>query len=127
MFIFDVTQQLIDNNLTLNPQYRDLTYQLFTLIEQSFNWEFTSSNSKSKTKIPIKHFLSSLYHVYLSLLADIFKSFIRRADQTQVTALKPTPEFKEIFLNPNLITLLFKVMYISQTLIYMSILFHNFF
>ena len=45
VFVFEILQQLVDNGFGLNQTYRDLLVQLLSLIEQSFNWEFTSSNS----------------------------------------------------------------------------------
>jgi hypothetical protein len=45
VFVFEILQHLIDNGLSNNQTYRDLLIQLLSLIEQSFNWEFTSSNS----------------------------------------------------------------------------------
>lgn len=51
VFLFETTQSLIEslvqNNITsvktLDTDSNEMLLQLFTLIDQSFNWEFTSS------------------------------------------------------------------------------------
>ncbi len=51
VFLFETTQSLIEslvqNNITsiksLDSDSNEMLLQLFTLIDQSFNWEFTSS------------------------------------------------------------------------------------
>jgi hypothetical protein len=56
MFIYDTTQNLINslaqNNIksirTIDKDSKEMLLQLFTLCDQSFNWEFTSSKRKSK-------------------------------------------------------------------------------
>lgn len=55
MFLFETTQNLIEsliqNNITnikaLDSDSNEMLLQLFNLIDQSFNWEFTSSKRKS--------------------------------------------------------------------------------
>jgi hypothetical protein len=63
VFIFQTTQSLIEslvqNNIrTIRMIDRDsieMLMQLFLLIDQSFNWEFTSSKRKISLEIFIKH------------------------------------------------------------------------
>ena len=53
MFVFEATQELIQNlgnNVksisNLDPDSKEMLYQLFSLIDLSFNWEFTSTKRK---------------------------------------------------------------------------------
>lgn len=55
MFIYETTQELMEslvqNNINtikaLDPDSKEMLMQLFSLIDQSFNWEFTSSKRKN--------------------------------------------------------------------------------
>jgi hypothetical protein len=108
VFIFESTQNLMETLIKmessgdfiykLDRDSKDLLLLLFRLIEQSFNWEFTSNK-----------------HILKNVLCSINQSVVKTSDsnsnevsQVSQVPLEPTPEFKEFFLNPNLISLLFK-------------------
>lgn len=55
MFVFETTQELIQNLVVANniksisslePDAKEMLFQLFSLIDLSFNWEFTSTKRK---------------------------------------------------------------------------------
>ncbi|CAF0887255.1 unnamed protein product [Brachionus calyciflorus] len=94
VFVYETTkgliESLIENNITnicsIDKDSKELLIQIFYLIDQSFNWEFTSSK-----------------HVLKNLIGNLNQSA-----QANLVNLEPTPEFKEFFLNPQLVELLFK-------------------
>ena len=98
MFVYETTQSLIEslvqNKITsirsLDSSAKEMLMQLFLLCDQSFNWEFTSSK-----------------HVLKNLIGNFTQSNTKSATSSS-SNLEPTPEFKDFFLNPNLISLLFK-------------------
>ena len=98
MFIYETTQSLIEGLIqskissikSLDTDSKEMLMQLFSLCDQSFNWEFTSSK-----------------HILKNLIGNFSQSNTKSTSNGS-TNLEPTPEFKDFFLNPNLISLLFK-------------------
>ncbi|RNA22306.1 exportin-4-like, partial [Brachionus plicatilis] len=91
LFVFDTAKSLIDSliqsNITnicsVDKESKNLLIQIFNLIDQSFTWEFTSSR-------------------------HVLKNLIGFTNQSAIKSLEPTPEFRDFFLNPQLVQLLFR-------------------
>jgi len=120
VFLFETTQNLIQtllqSNITsikaLDKDSNEMLLQLFTLIDQSFNWEFTSSKRTLLLFMISQKFLTKLDFFFLDILKNLMVNFNQSNSNSTTTytssILEPTPEFKDFFLNPNLITLLFQ-------------------
>ena len=99
VFVYETTQSLIEsiyqNKIisikTLDAISKDILLQLFTLYDQSFSWEFTSSK-----------------HVLKNLIGNFTQSNLKSSNSSPLVNLEPTPEFKDFFLNPDLVKILFK-------------------
>lgn len=105
MFVFEATQELIQNlgnNVksisNLDPDSKEMLYQLFSLIDLSFNWEFTST----------KHVLKNLIGNFSQSANGNLNNGNGNGDSSTRGILEPTPEFKAFFLNPSLVSVLFK-------------------
>jgi hypothetical protein len=98
MFLYETTHSFIEtlsqNKVTSIKHFdstsKEILLQLFALYDQAFNWEFTQHNK----------------HVLKNLIGN-FSNTLNAKSSTNVN-LEPTPEFKDFFLNPNLISILFK-------------------
>ncbi len=95
LFLYETTQSLIETLIqskissikSLGSMEKEIILQLFGLFDQAFSWEFTSSK-----------------HVLKNIIGDFSQPIIKLTN----TNLEPTAEFTDFFLNPNLVSILFK-------------------
>ncbi len=92
---------------SLDSDSKEMLMQLFALIDQSFSWEFTSSRRIKTIKWYENHYNIIISSNNLDILKNLIGSQSNSSNRSG-SNLEPTPEFKDFFLNANLISLLFE-------------------